>query len=75
MNPDTRTWLAPSSTTYSTRSPRYTADTTTLDTLPAREFRAGYAERTLRERLGLSRPANRYGADRSQTGSYQIGAA
>jgi alkanesulfonate monooxygenase SsuD/methylene tetrahydromethanopterin reductase-like flavin-dependent oxidoreductase (luciferase family) len=33
-------------------------------------FRAGYAEHTLRERLGLSRPANRYGASR-----YQIGAA
>ena len=33
-------------------------------------FRSGYAESTLRERLGLSRPANRYGASR-----YQIGAA
>jgi alkanesulfonate monooxygenase SsuD/methylene tetrahydromethanopterin reductase-like flavin-dependent oxidoreductase (luciferase family) len=32
-------------------------------------FRSGYAERTLRERLGLSRPANRYGASRDQIGA------
>jgi alkanesulfonate monooxygenase SsuD/methylene tetrahydromethanopterin reductase-like flavin-dependent oxidoreductase (luciferase family) len=32
-------------------------------------FRAGYAQRSLRERLGLSRPASRYGGSRHQIGA------
>ncbi len=36
-------------------------------------FRAGYAERTLRERLGLARPASRYAPGGHETGGHETG--